>query len=292
MMYKISVIVCVYNEGLCLIEALRSIQTNDVYNYTEVIIIDDCSVNPVTSRLLHLLEKFTRYTVIYSKENLGLSNSRNTGFLNASTSYIVPLDADDVLPAYALDRIYQTFTQNPDIDFIVGNYYLKDIQSGETHLIDCGSIATSGIIDIKKLAADWKLLGTSPCKKATWESVNGYDLKYSYSVQDVDFWIRVTMAGNKGLYVKDAIYNWNRSVTGMNMNFNRLDMIKLMEDHRDFYLFNNSRSILNNKIFEAYYPYKQYSILISIGIKYFLTLKMINKFRFLNIAVKNLVSTK
>jgi glycosyltransferase involved in cell wall biosynthesis len=204
-MYKLSVIICVFNEEVCLIDALRSLYHNDIYKQTEVIVIDDCSTNPVTLRLLQLLARFTTYKVIQSRQNLGLSNSRNLGFANATTPYVLPLDADDVFPEHAIDDIYTAFTQNPDFDFIVGNYYLNDVQSGQTQVVDCSTITTAGTIDVKKLGIDWKLLGTSPCKKATWEKVGGYNLKYSYSVQDVDFWIRVITSGSKGFYLNKPV---------------------------------------------------------------------------------------
>jgi glycosyltransferase involved in cell wall biosynthesis len=278
-MFKLSVIICVFNEEMCLIEALRSLYDNDIYKQTEVIIIDDCSTNPVTLRLLQLLAKHTKYNVIYSQQNLGLSNSRNIGFANATTPYILPLDADDIFPEHAIDDIYTAFTQNPGFDFLVGNYYLNDVQTGQTHVVDCSGITTAGTVDIKKLGIDWKLLGTSPCKKAAWEKVGGYNLKYSYSVQDVDFWIRVITSGNQGFYLSKPIYTWNKSVTGMNMSFNRLDMVKLMEDHREFYLLNNTAANLDNRIFEAYYPYKQKSVLLPLGKKSFWRLRPVNKLR-------------
>jgi glycosyltransferase involved in cell wall biosynthesis len=287
-MYKLTVIICVFNEEFCLLDALRSLYANKIYPQTEVMIIDDCSTKPFTLRMLGLLEKFTRFNIVRSARNLGLSNSRNLGFKNATTPYILPLDADDVFPDGTLDTVYKIFTDNPDAGYIVGDYYLQDVQTGETKVVDCSHIATNNIVDIKKLATDWKLLGTSPCKKATWEKVGGYNLKYSYSIQDVDFWIRVITTGARGLYLNLPIYTWKRSVTGMNMNFNRLDMIKLLEDHRGFYLLTHSAQQLNDRIFEAYYPYKQKNVLLPIGRKHFFQLKLTNQIRLISFYLKSI----
>jgi hypothetical protein len=68
----------------------------------------------------------------------------------------------------------------------------------------------------------------------------------------------------------------------MNMNFNRLDMVKLMEDHREFYLLNNTATSLDNRIFEAYYPYKQKKVLLPLAKKSFLRLKPVNKLRLIS----------
>jgi glycosyltransferase involved in cell wall biosynthesis len=287
-MYKVTVIICVFNEEASIMQALRSLYQNKLYPETEIIIVDDCSTNKYTIRLLTLLEKYSRVLIIKSIENKGLSNSRNLGFLSANTNYILPLDADDIFPPGAIDDIYQTFLCNHNADFIVGNYLLRDIDSEETKLVDCSTIATASKIDITKLATEWKLLGTSPCKKTVWQKVQGYDLKYSYSVQDVDFWIRVLLDKHQGVYLDKPIYVWNKSATGMNTNFDRMAMVKLLEDHPEFYLLNFTKKYLYNKIFEAYYPYKQGSLILSIGKKYFFYLKSINKVRFFFILITNL----
>jgi glycosyltransferase involved in cell wall biosynthesis len=281
---KLSVIICVYNETYCIVDAIRSLYANEIFPETEVILVDDCSVNPVTIRLLSLIENFTRFKVIRSSKNKGLSNSRNLGFAGAQTPYIAPLDADDVMPANALDHIYQAFITHPQAGFVAGNYVIYDLdQPDEPTLVDCSSIAADGIVDAAKLVSDWKLLGTSPCKKSVWESVGGYNLKYSYSVQDVDFWIRVLLAGHKGFYLDEPIYTWKRSSSGMNMNFDRLDMIRLLNDHQAFYLLGYSPEYLYNTIFQGYYPYKQKDILLPFGRKYFFLLNLTNKMRMLSL---------
>lgn len=284
--YKVSVVICVFNEGRKLLDALRSLCANKIIEQTEVIIVDDCSTDPETRRLLTLLTKHTRYHIVCSPVNLGLSHSRNLGFENASTPYVLPLDADDTFPPEAIDIIYQAFLDHPEAGFIAGNYLLNKPGKNQATVVDCSMIATNELIDIKKLAGHWSLLGTSPCKKATWELVNGYALKYSYSVQDVDFWIRVLKKGIIGHYLDQIIYSWNQSASGMNMNFDRIDMTRLLEDHRDFYRLIYTDHYVNNAIFEAYYPYKEPDVLMAVGKKYFFQLRPINKLRTIAFFIK------
>ncbi|TCD07735.1 glycosyltransferase family 2 protein [Pedobacter frigidisoli] len=261
-MYKLTAIICVFNEERSLITALRSLRMNKIYHETEIILIDDFSTNVFTRKLLKRIAKFTRAKVLYSIKNEGLSHSRNLGFSNASSPYVVPIDADDILPDGALDDINECFIANPDADFIFGNYQVESHEGLESKLVSCSDICTNGIINSQKLAANWKLLGTSPCKKATWEAIGGYSMKYSYSVQDVDFWIRVMQRGFKGVYTDKCIYIWNRSEKGMNMTFDRIFMTELLNDHQSFYSLILPRRVLVNKIFEGYYPYKQSEILL------------------------------
>jgi glycosyltransferase involved in cell wall biosynthesis len=280
-MYKLTVIVCVYNEENSLFKALRSLYNNVIYQDTEIILIDDRSPNPVTRRILALIAKFTRYRVICSPENRGLSHSRNLGFQEAGTPYVLPLDGDDILPPFALDRIYEAFLTNPDADFLAGNYYIKNTATGIADLVNCSQVATNGKIDREKLAAKWILLGTSPCKKRTWEKAGGYRLKYSYSVQDMDFWIRVLMSGARGIYLEHPIYIWKRASTGMNAHIDNRAIAELLDDHWNFFLLGSSRKTLGNRIFEGFYPYKQKDILLKIGKKHFFNLSAANQLRFI-----------
>lgn len=291
-MYKITVIICVYNEENCLLKALRSLYHNAIYPDTEIILVDDCSVNPVTKRLLALIAKFTRYQVIHSLENKGLSHSRNQGFEAAGTPYVLPLDADDILPAFSMDRIYQAFCQTPDADFLAGNYFINDTATGTTQLVDCSQVATNARIDKKKLAAQWMLLGTSPCLKKTWQKVGGYQLKYSYSLQDMDFWIRVLLSGAKGLYLGEPVYTWNRASTGMNANIDSIAIAELLDEYLEFFLLSASRKTLGNRIFEGFYPYKQKETLLKVGKKYFFYLSVLNQLRFIRFVLFTLPQSK
>ncbi|WP_316832728.1 glycosyltransferase family A protein [Pedobacter aquatilis] len=278
--YKISVIICVYNEGISILKALKSLRNNKIYSATEIILVDDCSTDNSTLQVLAKLNQVKNLQIIRSETNSGLSNSRNLGFDNSTTEIIVPLDADDILPDFSLDLIYKAFEENNDIDFVAGDYYLKDVETNESQLIKCDDIATKNIIDKRKLSIHWKLLGTSPCRKSVWKEIGGYSLEFSYSVQDVDFWIRVLQAGFNGMYLNAPIYVWNRSAGGMNFNFDRFDMTKLLEKHLDFYQLSLTRKYIYNKIFESYYPYKDKNKILSLGKRYFYHLKMVNKLRF------------
>lgn len=279
--YKITVVLCVFNEGILIIKALKSLRNNQLFKQTEIILVDDCSTDLTTIKLINKLSRFTSIKIIRSKANAGLSHSRNLGFLNASSAYIVPLDADDELPNNTLDVVYKTFIENEDADFIFGNYNLNDLETKESVLVDCSNIATNGYLDPYKLCMDWKLLGTSPCKKAVWDKVRGYNLAYSYSIQDVEFWIRVVLNGFKGKYLNLPLYNWHKSAGGMNAKFDRFDMIKILELHEKFYLLSWTKKQLYNKIFEGYYPYKNIKKIISLGKKYFFYLSTLNKIRVL-----------
>jgi glycosyltransferase involved in cell wall biosynthesis len=277
-MKKISVIICVFNEEYCILEALKSLKNNHIYEDVEIILVDDCSSNPVTLRILNLLKRFNRYNVINSPKNLGLSNSRNLGFQNALSEYVMPLDADDIFPAGTIDLIYDTFEKNPEIDFVYGNYNIEDDDMNRKE-ISCEDVTSNKHIDYYKLLNKWILLGTSPCKKELWQRISGYSLKYSNTVQDSDFWIRALKANAKGFYIAKVIYEWKRSLKGMNENFDRLDYYILLEEQFEFISKYQSKSELTNTISEGYYKTKSLKKMIKFNITHIFHLNIKNLLR-------------
>lgn len=250
---KITILLTVFNEELCIFNALRSIKTNQIYPHVDVVIIDDCSFNSTTIRILKLLETYTNYRIFRSPKNLGLANSRNLGFEKALAEIVAPLDADDAFPNGALDKIYNTFISNPKIDFVYGDYELTNLDNDDKQIIKCSAITKDNTIDLFAILNNWIMMGQSPCRKRVWDLVGGYALKYTNSVQDVDFWIRALKKNTAGLYLTESIYCWNRSSSGMNSTFDRKDYWLMLDEHFDFISKYVNRKTICNKIAEGYY---------------------------------------
>jgi glycosyltransferase involved in cell wall biosynthesis len=284
-MRKISVVICVFNEEYCILKALKSLKKNHIYNDTEIIIVDDASYNPITLRLLELLKKLQRYIIIHSPKNLGLSNSRNLGFGAVTSSYVMPLDADDVFPDYTIDKIFNTFEQNKDIDFIFGDYNICD-ENLNYQTVNCIEISKNQQIDIQKLFSNWTLLGTSPCTKKIWQKNKGYSLKYSNTVQDVDFWIRTLKLGARGLYLPEVIYKWNRFSHGMNENYDRKDYYILLEEHYAFINRYYPKNKLANIISEGYYKCRLFKKMLLFNLPNFNSVGYKNHFRWFLLFLK------
>src|SRR3990167_3316509 len=97
---KISIIIPSYNQQDYLADAIES-ALNQTVKAHEIIIINDGSLD-------HSLEIANKYPVkIIDQTNRGLPSARNTGILNATGDYILPLDADDILMENCLERIMQ-----------------------------------------------------------------------------------------------------------------------------------------------------------------------------------------
>ena len=110
---RFSIVVPCYNIEHYLEECLTSILNQSFYNY-EVILVNDGS----TDKTLDICQKYVsldkRFKVI-SKNNEGLSATRNLGIEKSTGDYIVFLDGDDFMESDALEQFDTVAALNQDI---------------------------------------------------------------------------------------------------------------------------------------------------------------------------------
>jgi hypothetical protein len=87
-----------------------------------VIVVDDASADPETTNALDRLERDAMITVVRLAQNSGPSVARNRALTEVTESYVLPLDADDMLLPQALESMVAQLERAPDsIGFIYPN---------------------------------------------------------------------------------------------------------------------------------------------------------------------------
>jgi len=97
---KISIIIPSFGQAQFLPEAIES-ALNQTYQDIEIIVIDDGSLDGS----LHIAKSYEPKIKVISTTNRGLASARNTGIMNSTGLYILPLDADDILLENAVEQI-------------------------------------------------------------------------------------------------------------------------------------------------------------------------------------------
>lgn len=176
----ISIIIPAYNYAQYLDECIQSVLGQSV-KADEIIVVDDESTD-------NTKEVVTKYPVKYIwQKNKGLSGARNTGIKEATSEYIMCLDADDML--------------RPDA--------IKE----HLAIADKNSIAQCGLLYFGAQVATFRPVGAtlesmlksntvycnSVFPKKAWEKVGGYDESDTMrlGLEDWEFWIRLLGAGYK-----------------------------------------------------------------------------------------------
>jgi glycosyltransferase involved in cell wall biosynthesis len=111
----VSVIIPCYNYARYLGQAIESVLAQS-YSHFEIIVIDDGSRDSTA-------EVTTRYPEVRYvwQENQGLSAARNTGLRQSRGSYLIFLDADDLLLPDALEIGLNCLKERPDCAFVSGH---------------------------------------------------------------------------------------------------------------------------------------------------------------------------
>ena len=101
----VSVVIPLWNQGHYLADAIGSVRGCGHQN-VEIVVVDDGSTEPETIAAFDALQDVVKVR----QPNAGLSAARNAGIAASSGRYVIPLDADDLLPRASFPQPWTPFT--------------------------------------------------------------------------------------------------------------------------------------------------------------------------------------
>jgi len=119
-----SIIIPTYNRADLIKITLDSVLAQN-YPYYEIIVVDNCSTDN-TAEVLQPLVDAGEIRFIRHEQNLGRSQSRNTGFENARYDWVMFLDSDDLMAEGALSFLASKARDYPQAGIIGGSYLQID----------------------------------------------------------------------------------------------------------------------------------------------------------------------
>lgn len=125
---RISIIIPVYNTGVYLEEALKTVFSQKFRSF-ELICVDDFSDDYLTKNILqNYCDKYENMKVIWLERNAGAGNARNIGFSKATGEYTIFLDADDLFAEDFLEKMYNCIVVNQADVCVCGykEFYIKN----------------------------------------------------------------------------------------------------------------------------------------------------------------------
>ena len=121
----VSVIIPCYNAGSYLRACVESV-LRQTYRHIEVLIIDDCSTQEETHKVLDELEQTdNRIKIFYLDKNSGPAVARNEGIIRAQGRYIAFCDSDDMWHPTKLERQI-AYMQEKQCALCSTSYYIVD----------------------------------------------------------------------------------------------------------------------------------------------------------------------
>ncbi|MDO9664117.1 glycosyltransferase family 2 protein [Glaesserella parasuis] len=124
-MYKISIVVPIYNSQKYIEKCLESLFQQDFLSI-EYIFVNDCSTDKSLDIIESTLKKYpnrSKDSIIITNEcNLGSGASRKKGIMNASGEYILQIDSDDWIELNTCSSLYDV-AKLSNADIVSSDYY-------------------------------------------------------------------------------------------------------------------------------------------------------------------------
>lgn len=216
--YKVSIILPVYNGEKYLALAIESI-LQQTYSNFELIIIDDCSTDKSNQIAKSYMKIDSRIKVYKNKKNKKLPKTLNYGFHLAIGDLFTWTSDDNILKPEAIEEMVNVFEKKSDIDFVYA---------------DIIPIDTKGNIDkrykkylngeIEDIYVFNPILACFLYKRKIHDKLGGYNPNL-FLCEDYDFWIRTYEHGFYMYHLKKKIYFYR-------MHSDSLSVIKQKEHAR------------------------------------------------------------
>lgn len=121
-MYKVSIIVPVYNVSSYIERCIKSIMSQ-TYSELECIIVNDATPDDSIEKCEKMISQYDGpiiFKILHHDMNRGLSASRNTGTKIANGDYIFYLDSDDEITKNCITTLVEVAQENNGIEIVQG----------------------------------------------------------------------------------------------------------------------------------------------------------------------------
>ena len=219
----ISIVIPSYNQEKYLAETIESALKQSV---PEIILVDDGS----TDNSLAIARGYEGRIKIISQVNKGLSSARNTGIMNATQKYILPLDADDILLPNCCEKITEFIIKNNYPDVVSPSFKEFGISDREVILMP-----NPGVEDFK---VGNRIGYCSAIKKEALLEVGGYSPRMVWGAEDYHIWFDLLKRGKKIITIPEVLWMYRTKEKSMWTETRKHEkefMTQIVNDHKEIF---------------------------------------------------------
>ncbi len=227
----VSIIIPCYNYARFISETLQCVLDQSYTNW-ECIIINDGSIDNTEEIVLQWTKKDQRF-IYFSKENSGVSDTRNLGIRNSKGIYILPLDADDKISKTYIEEAVQILDSKNEITVVYSEAEFFGAQKGKWKLPD---------FSYDELLSRNIVFCSAIFRKEMFDKTPGYNTNMHAGLEDWDFWLTF-MEHGATFYKLPKIhfyYRINENSRNKSINDDNLQSLykQIYLNHFDLYMSN------------------------------------------------------
>jgi glycosyltransferase involved in cell wall biosynthesis len=163
----------------------------------EIIIVDDGSDDAETIARLDQLA--AKGLALLRTPNRGVAAARNQGIQAARGRYILPLDADDLIEPYYLEKAVRLLEDNAETAIVCCDAELFGDRSGILRLPEFSR---------ERLLSENLLFASALFRKSDWKAAGGYCTAFRFGWEDWDFWIAMTKCGSQVVRIPETLLKY------------------------------------------------------------------------------------
>lgn len=188
---------------LWLLEAVQSVQAQTHQNWEMRIVNDRSDIKFSDFRDLSQAMRDDRIVGLKAEDYgiSGVSEARNLAAEMSTADVLLPLDADDLLPNYALKVLNEAWEQRPG-GILYGHTEIRQNNSSRIHRARPYSFPLL-------LRALMMPVGSLHAKK-DWKMVGGWSPEMDGGLEDWEYWIKLGKAGVCGKGISKVLYIYRR----------------------------------------------------------------------------------
>ncbi len=213
----VSVVIPLWNQGRYLADAVESVRAGGLQE-VEIVVVDDGSTDPETIAVFDELCDVVKVR----QPNSGLSAARNAGIAACSGRYVIPLDADDLLPAGFAAAALQALRRDPGLAYVTGHVH-------HFGLLDHTYVPVGHVPGLS-LVLNTHARATGLFRKEAIEAVGGYDEELP-ACEDWDLYLSLAAAGYRSDVLPIVGQHYRRhsdSMTFSSSNAMRLPLLQYL----------------------------------------------------------------
>ena len=260
--YKVSIIIPVYNVEKYLRECLDSV-VNQTLKDIEIICINDGSKDNSLEILKEYSQKDERIKII-SKENEGLSITRNRGIDIAQGEYIGFVDSDDYIDHSMFEKLYENAKKN-DLDIIMCRLATHDEKTKEIDknkwyfALKCFGNFNQEVfnhMDTKEFTQNIAVTAYNKIYKREFLNSNNFKFPERLLFEDEVFFYNTYLKAKRVSFIKETLYYYRINtgesiISSSNKDFR--DVLKVFKLIREILKKNNLLYLYKKKVYNRFF---------------------------------------
>lgn len=213
----VSVVIPCYNHGNFLEETVQSV-LNSGYSPLEIILVNDGSTDHSEQVSLELTRKHQNLHYI-AQENSGPAAARNRGIGMARGTYILPLDADDLISPHYLEKAVDLLErEQAKVVYCEAEFFGE--KGGKWNLPPFSR---------RLLARENMIFCSALYRKEDWLACGGYDETMTWGWEDWEFWISMVKEGGEVRKLPDVHFFYRVGKNSRRKSTNRQAKAKTVQ---------------------------------------------------------------